>query len=203
VGTYFDKLRRLSWSRYVEEGYEMLKRTLIAIAVVALLATSAQALGPEPHTGGGNSPAIKVNLEKIEIGWPFEYKALDLCVIPVYMHVGYFVQVEKCNERKIKLVQVDCADIGKGGGDWPCYKDCENVKVRANFEVKLGLKKSKIGDVLKDWSAYFQGGDVVAGDGAWHTVTVCVDAWKAQLYKNAPGTSVKVGEVTITVKPNV
>lgn len=178
---------------------------MIVVAVVALLATSAQALGPDPHTGNhdGKGPSIKVNIQKLEIGWPFEYKALDLCVIPVYMHVGYFVQVEKCHERKIKLVQVECADIGKGGGDWPCYKDCEKVKIRANFEVKLGLKKDKIGDVIKDWSAYFNGADTVDASGNWNEVEVCVDAWKAQLFKNAPGTEIKVGEVTVTVKPNV
>ena len=183
----------------------MLKRTLIVVAVVALLATSAQALGPDPHTGGGNSPAIKVNLEKIEIGWPFEYKALNLCVIPVYMHVGYFVQVEKCNERKIKLVQVECSDpvMGKGDGDWPCYYDCENVKIRANFQVKLGLSKAKVGSVIDEWSAYFEGGDIVDANGGWNTITVCVKAWKARLYNNAPGTEIQVGTVTITVKPNV
>ena len=188
---------------YIEEGNEMLKRTLIVIAVVAFLATSAQALGPDPHTGGGNSPAIKVNVQKITIGWPFEYKALDLCVIPVYMNVGYFVQVEKCHERKIKLVQVECGDIGKGGGDWPCYKDCDKVKVRANFEVKLGLKKEKISDVIKEWSAYFNGGDTVDASGNWNEIEVCVDAWKAQLMKHAPGETVKVGNVILTVKPNV
>jgi hypothetical protein len=182
---------------------KMVKRTLIAIAVVGLLTTAAQALGPEPHTGGGNSPAIKVNLENIEIGWPFEYKALDLCTIPVYMHVGYYVQVEKCNERKIKLVQVDCGDIGKGGGDWPCYFDCENVKIRANFEVKLGLKFSTTGSVLDKKEAYFDGGNTVDASGDWNTIKVCVKAWKARLYKNVPGTQIKVGEITITVKPNV
>ena len=181
---------------------KMTKRILIAIAAVALLATSAQALGPDPHSNGDDkNPGIKVNNEKFDIGWPFEYKALDLCSIPVYMNVGYFVQVEKCNERKIKLQQVDCADIGKD--KWPCYKDCEDVKVRSNFEVKLGLRKEKIGDVIKDWNAYFQGGDVVPGDGGWHTVTVCVETWETQLLKHAPGSEVRVGTVILTVKPNV
>ncbi len=183
----------------------MVKRTLIAIAVVGLLATAAHALGPDPHYGtyDGKYQSIKVNIEKISIGWPFEYKALDLCVIPVYMHVGYYVQVEKCNERKIKLVQVDCGDIGKGGGDWPCYFDCENVNIRANFEVKLGLKFSTIGSVIDKSDKYFDGGDTVDASGNWNTIKVCVKAWKARLYKNAPGTEIKVGELTITVKPNV
>jgi heme/copper-type cytochrome/quinol oxidase subunit 2 len=181
----------------------MLKRTLIAIAVVALLATSsAQALGPEPHTGGGNSPAIKVNNVKMEIGWPFEYKALSLCVIPVYMNVGYYVQMEKCNERKIKLVQVECSDMEKGS-DWPCYQDCEDMKIRANFEVKLGTKLENKTGVIDKMAAYYKGGDIVDASGDWNTITVCVEAWKTKLYKSSPGSQVKVADLVITVKPNV
>ena len=180
----------------------MLKRTLIAVAVVALLATSAQALGPDPHTGGGNSPAIKVNIEQMHIGWPFEYKALDLCVIPVYMNVGYYVQVEKCNERKIKLVQVECGDMEKGS-DWPCYQDCEDVKVRANFEAKLGLDLRNLTSVIDGKAAYFKGTNIVDASGDWNTITVCVEAWKTKLWENSPGTQVKVGDLVITVKPNV
>ena len=187
---------------------KMIKRTFIAIAVVALLATSAQALGPDPHTGnmnGGKEQSIKVNIQKMQIGWPFEYKALDLCVIPVYMHVGYFVQVEKCYDRKIKLVQVECADVGKGSGDWPCYKDCEKLKIRANFEVKLGTKLTKIGSVIdgNNWRAYFKGNDTIDAVAGWQEVEVCVESWKSKLYNNAPGTEIKVGELHITVKPNV
>jgi hypothetical protein len=183
---------------------KMVKRTLIAIAVVALLATSAQALGPDPHTGNfQDGQSIKVNIQQMDIGWPFEYKALDLCTIPVYMHVGFFVQVYKCQDRKIKLVQVECGDIGKGGGDWPCYKDCEKVKVRANFEAKLGLSKSKEGGVLDQWSAYFNGTSTVDASGNWNEIEICVDAWKANLLKNTPGKEIKVGTVTLTVKPNV
>ncbi len=175
------------------------------IAVVAFLATSAHALGPDPHTGGGNSPAIKVNNVDMTIGWPFEYKALTICEIPVYMAVGYYVQVEKCNERKIKLVQVDCTDpvVGKGSGDWPCYYDCENVKIRANFEVKLGTAKVKIGSIIKDWSSSVTP-DVVGPSSGWSTVSVCVKAWKTQLWNAGEvGKQVRVGTIKLTVKPNV
>ena len=182
----------------------MTKRTLIAITVVALLATSAQALGPDPHTGKWDKQdSIKVNIQKLEIGWPFEYKALDLCVIPVYMHVGYFVQVFECHKRKIKLVQVECGDIGKGSGDWPCYKDCEKVKIRANFEVKVKPERVKDSDLIKDWKAYMNGGDIVDASGSWNELEVCVEAWKAQLIKHSPGMEVKVGSIRLTVKPNV
>jgi hypothetical protein len=180
----------------------MLKNTLIAVAVVALLATSAQALGPEPHTGGGNSPAIKVNNVNMEIGWPFEYKALSLCVIPVYMNVGYYVQVEKCNERKIKLEQVECSDMEKGS-DWPCYQDCEDVNIRANFEVKLGTSLQNKTGVIDKMEAYYKGGDIVDASGDWNTITVCVEAWKTKLWEQTPGSQVKVADLVITVKPNV
>ena len=190
---------------------KMVKRTLIAIAVVALLATSTQALGPDPHSPVDGDfdekhNSIKVNIVEMDIGWPFEYKALNLCVIPVYMNVGYFVQVHECTKRKIELRQVDCGDIGKKDEDWPCYLDCEDVKIRANFEVKLGLELAKNDagdDIIKDWDKYYDGADVVAGDGGWHTVSVCVKAWKAQLYKHNPGKKVQIGTLTVTVKPNV
>jgi hypothetical protein len=186
----------------------MLKRTLIAIAVVALLATSAaQALGPDPHTGKmDKNQGIKVDKMNMNIYWPFEYKALDLCAIPVFMDVGVMVQVEKCNERKIVLKQVECGDIGKNTqGDWPCYKDCEDLKVRANINVKLGLTKAaNDSGVLDKWTAYFKDGkDTVDGLAGWTTVTVCVDAWRARLYEAAPGDKIRVGTVTVTVKPNV
>ena len=187
---------------------KMIKRTLIAIVVVALLATSTQALGPDPHTGkfDKQSASIKVNIQKMEIGWPFEYKALDLCVIPVYLHVGYFVQVFECHKRKVKLVQVECADVGKGSNDWPCYKDCEKVKIRANFEVKLGLKLVREGSAItsnSNWKAYYVGDDVIAPSTGWKEVELCVEAWKANLLQESPGMEVKVGTVTLTVKPNV
>ena len=185
----------------------MAKRSLIAIAVAALLATSAQALGPDPHTGliDGMHQSIKVNIQKTDIAWSFEYKARDLCVIPVYMHVGYFVDVAECLIG-IKLAQVDCGEIGKDIGDWPCYLDCRNILIRANFEAKLGLRleKNRAGDdIIGEWDAYFGRGDVIAGDGRWHTKRVCVKAWKARLQNRSPGARVRVGKVTVTVKPNV
>ena len=183
---------------------KMVKRTLIAIAVLALVASAVQAAGPDPHFFEKDKDiSIKVNNEKLEIGWPFEYKALTICTVPVYMNVGYFVQIDNCEDRKIELKQVDCGDIGKGSGDWPCYFDCEDIKIRANFEVKMGTDKHKVGPVIDGWDAYYDGGDVVPGDGSWHTVKVCVKAWKAKLLESSPGEKVKVGDLDITVKPNV
>jgi hypothetical protein len=196
--------------RYFEEGNEMLKRTLIAVAVVALMAATVQAYGPDVETGKQDKhTGFKIHPIEMDIFWPFvEYQAIDLCQIPVKMEVGIFVQVEECNKRKIILKQVDCGDIGKSTqGDWPCYKGCENVKIRSNFDIKLGLKKAKIGPILDKWDAYYDGDSTVDGASGWKTVTVCVKAWRAKLYEQEvlgeAGEKVDVGTVTITVKPNV
>jgi hypothetical protein len=168
---------------------KMVKRSLIAIAVVALLATTVQA---------GYSPNLKYDDH-----WPYEYVAVDLCTIPVYMDVGLYVQIKDCDKRKIELKQVDCAEIDRESKDFPCYLDCEEFEIRANFEVKLGVKKAKADPTnLKDWDAYYDGEDTVPGDGNYYKRKVCVKAWKTEIWKSSPGDKVKVGEVTITVKPN-
>jgi len=184
---------------------KMIKRTLIAIAVVALLATSAHAALSEHYFPIGDSHAVKVDgKETVDFRWPYEisYKALVVCNIPIKMKVGMYVQVKDCKKKKIILEQVDCGDIGKGAGDYPCYLGCVSFDVRANFEVKMGQTLHKEGDVIADWSCYYDGGDVVPGDGDWHTMKVCVKAWKTAIYKASPGDEVSVGNIDITVKPN-
>ena len=179
----------------------MIKRTLIAIAVVALLATSAHAALDINYLPFGDHHAVKVDGSE-NVRWPYSYKSLVVCNIPIKMHVGMYVQVKDCKKKKIVLKQVDCGDIGKGAGDYPCYLGCVSFDVRANFEVKLGTSLHKSGDTIKDWNAYYDGGDVVPGDGDYHTMKVCVKAWKTQIYKAAPGDEVNVGSIDITVKPN-
>jgi len=81
------------------------------------------------------------------------------------------------------------------------------IKIRSNFDMKVGLKKSKVGSVLDKWSADIIGTDVVLGGAGWTTIKVCVEAWKAKLYEQKVlgnvGEKFEVGELTITVKPNV
>jgi uncharacterized protein involved in high-affinity Fe2+ transport len=179
---------------------KMIKRTLIAIAVVALLATSAHAALDIHYLPFGDHHAVKVDGSE-NVRWPYEYKALVVCNIPIKMHVGMYVQVQDCKKKKIVLKQVNCSDIGKGDGDYPCYLGCVEFNVRANFDVKLGSSLHKAGDVIADWSAYYDGGDTVAGDGDYHGVKLCVKAWKTAIYKAAPGDEVAVGSVDVTVKP--
>jgi len=190
----------------------MIKRTLMAIAVVGLLATSVYAAISDDtifyfHKDKGY--AVKVDgVDHPTIRWPYtiSYEALTVCTIPVKMHVGMYVQVENCDDKKIILEQLNCGDIGKGSGDFPCYRGCVDLNVRANFNVKMGATLHTSGDIIKggggDWSAYYDNGvDTVAGDGDYHGVKLCVKAWKSQIYKASPGDEVTVGSVDVTVKP--
>jgi len=178
----------------------MIKRTLIAIAVVALLATSVHAALTEHYFGPDDkSYAVKVD-GKDEVRWPYEYKALTVCTIPIKMHVGMYVQIKECKDKKIILQQVDCLDIGKGVNDFPCYLGCVSLDVRANFPVKMDAGLNKIGDTIADWDKYWEG-DTVVGDGEYHPVKVCVKAWNTVIWKAKPGDETDVGTIEIKVKP--
>lgn len=181
----------------------MLRKSLFAIAVLAFMVTTVQA---------GDTAENPI---KFDEGWPGElvpaywvYEEFELCQIPVYLKVGHFVELENCNKKKIVMEQVPCGDIGKPG-QFPCYLGCTNIKVRANFEVKLGTILYKKGDVIEGgffgdkWEAYYDGTDVIPAGGAWTTTTLCVKAWSADIFYADPGSETLVGEVAVTVKPNV
>jgi hypothetical protein len=187
-----------------------MKKTLIAMAAVILLASVAQAALEEYYFGPRDkNKAVKVDGNE-KVRWPFEYKELIVCSIPVKMSLGMWVEVEKCTDSgtKIVLEQVDCGDIGKGGSDWPCYLDCVKFRVRANFEVDLGAKltRNSAGEKVIDndkWGAYYNSGEIIPNDGEWHEAEVCLKVWKAKLYKGTPGDEVTLGTLDITAKPNV
>jgi len=192
----------------------MIKRTLIAIAVVALLATMAQAAWVEdpfqayPWDKVGNDySALKVDgKDNVDIRWPYEinYKPLPICNIPIKMKVGLFVQINKCKDKKIVLVQKSCGDIGKGAENYPCYYGCVTFDVRANFEVKLGANLKDKSDIIGDWEAYYESGQIVPAGGGWHPATLCVKAWNTKLWNadTSVGEEIGVGSVDVTVKPN-
>ena len=135
--------------RMFEREMKMIKKTLIAIALVAFLATfvhTAQGGIEEFYfekTGNGGHTSIKVEgKDKPTIRWPYEicYEKLDLCTIPIYMEVGMFVQIYECSKKKIILKQVSCESIGKESKHYPCYKDCEDLTVRSNMGVNTMTK---------------------------------------------------------------
>jgi len=185
----------------------MMKRTLIAIAVVALLTTTVSAAISDPWLGHvDKNRIVKVDgKDTPTIRWPYSinYTAITICTIPVYMEVGMYVEIEKCDEKKVVLKQVECGTIGKGSGDFPCYYGDVSFNARANFPAKFGVDREKVGDTIKDWSAGYDGGDTIDGDGNWHGLKIVVKAWKTQIWKAQPGDQVEVGKLHVTVKPNV
>jgi hypothetical protein len=77
------------------------------------------------------------------------------------MKVGHFVQITECYKRKIKLVQVDCKSIGRDGGDFPCYKGSDVIKVRSDFPAILNASIDKSGgdeDMLEEVKLYWENG---------------------------------------------
>lgn len=176
----------------------MVKKSLIAIAVVALLVATAQA---------GDSPNGSFKEDGM---WPYVYIEVDLCTLPVYMDVGYYVTIKDCNKLSVLLKQVDCESIDQAG-KFPCYQGCVRhsddgvgFDARANFDAIFGVRLDKVGEpaVLNETKTYFVGDNTIPGDGEWHKMEICIDAWKTNVYNDGPGDKVKVGEVTITVKPD-
>ena len=171
----------------------MVKKCMIALAVAALMAATVQAGAPAP---GGSI--------KRDGDWPWTYKAIDLCIMPIYMDVGHFVQLKDCSDREIHLKQVTCTSIGKNNtDDFPCYSDCEIIQVRANFPAIFAGRVDKIGPILKETKVTWAGDKFqINGTGGWEDLKVCVLAWKAEIWRaSEPAEKTQVGTLTITVKP--
>ncbi len=141
--------------------------------------------------------------DKTKEAW--KYKPIDLCMFPVSMDVGHFIQIKECNKRKIKLVQVDCESIGRDGGDFPCYEGSDVIEVRANFPAifNASLNKNEGEDMLKEVNLYWENGiNTIQGTGDWEELKLCLEAWNVEIWKSG-GTvgTVEIGEITIGVKP--
>ena len=178
----------------------MVKKCLIAIAVVALLVTTVQA--------GDDYPVIKTDDEVGNWPWTKIYDEVAICDIPVKLEVGHYVQLYKCNKLKIELVQVDCDTLqDNDSGDFPCYKDCVEIKARANFPATFGVDWHKSGpDIIEKHREYWKDDkDTIQGStGDYEKLTVCMEAWKVELWnagEGSPGEWVTVGKLTLTVKP--
>jgi hypothetical protein len=188
-----------------------MKKTLIAMVAVVLLASVAQAALTEYHWSKDKYAYTKVD-GKSEVRWPFEYKYLTICDMPVKMNIGVWVEVEKCDDKKIILEQVSCtADVMKegpttniGSGDFPCYHDCEKFKVRSNTQMELGTNLIKgSANVIDKWEGYYRSGNIVEPGASYTEATVCVKAWKAMLYNKNAGDEIEVGRLQITARPAV
>lgn len=207
-----------------------MRRTLTAIAVMVSLATTAQAGLEEYYFPIGDHNGIKVDGSET-VRWPVDFKDLPVYTIPIKMKLGMYVEISwpmgfdpidfddfvedfefkwdpndvtanKDKNRKIVLQQVLCSDIGRESSDWPCYFDCIDFKIRANFQVILGTELVKKGGIIDKWEAYFDGTNIISGSGEYEKVRVCVKTWKARL-QDVPAGERYVGKLLITVMPDM
>jgi hypothetical protein len=176
-----------------------LKRSLIALAVVAMLASCV------------NAGEIKAHC------WPCQFVALEITTIPVTVDVGYYVLIKDQNKLGIKVKQ-DSSNFKNFAG---CLN--QNGKTRmvvvTNFEIELAASVSKasgmegnfkvsLTDETSDASGGGYGGtaSIVVSPGTTN-VPVCVklEGNDKTLEKitlgNAPGSTTQIATVKITVKP--
>jgi hypothetical protein len=150
-----------------------MKKALIGMAVVALLAVSGQAGEIKTHD------------------WPCTFVALEITSIPVVMDIGYYVKIKDQDKLRIKLVQ-DEQDIHK-------FKGCVDMVVESNFALVLSCSINKTGAIAGDYSCSLDPSSVGAGS---NTVKVCATLTNANLTGQPAGTKdVQVATVKIKVKP--
>jgi len=176
----------------------MLKKCLLAIAVVAFLAAIVQA---DTRQYKGDP-------------WPTVYKPVEMCTIPVYIEVGWWIEIKDCQDLEITLEQVNCSEleiVNKDADDWPCYEGCEKFKVRTNFEAELDLEFDHDSDIINkhdegifnetsgDWEDPF----IVSPDADWQEFEICINAWVVERWESTAdaGDDEKVGDLIIWVVP--
>jgi len=132
-----------------------------------------------------------------------KYDPIEIGTFPVLMKVGHYVQLSDAGKIQIKLEQVNCPS----GRDFPCYEGCVTIKVRANFPAILSASLNKSGgdvDMLEEMNLYWENGvnTIQGGTGGWEELKLYLEAWNVEIWKSG-GTlgTVKVGEITINVKP--
>jgi hypothetical protein len=116
---------------------------------------------------------------------------------PIKMKIPWFIDITNQEGWEILLEQVECAALGRGAGDWPCFKGCNDLKVATNFNCTLlcGVNRKYL-DGMWDCSVSPEDVDIPGG-----TATVCVELWKADLLSMPPGETMHVADVDIYVKP--
>jgi len=179
----------------------MLKRSLIAVAVVAMLAS------------GVNAGEIKAHC------WPTQFVALEITTIPVVVDIGYYVIIKDQTKLGIKVVQMAdnlksfCGCLNRNG--------ITKMDVITNFDMKLAASVTKASGIEGTMKVSLDSTDTACATGNFGTsaeiavtapgakVPVCVklegnDKTLASIAaKGQPGTkNVQIGTVKITVKPS-
>jgi len=151
----------------------MLKRSLIAVAALLMLAGAVQAGEIKTHN------------------WPCEFIYQEITQIPVTMDIGFWVRIKDQNKLGIKLSQKE--------GSVHDFAGCTNMVVETNFAITLKCSITATGAVGGKYSCSVDPAEVQP-PGA--TVKVCAELKDADLGAQAGGTkNVKVANVKILVKP--
>jgi len=151
----------------------MLKRSLIAVVAVAVLATVAQAGYIKTHD------------------WPTTYVPQELTSIPVIVDVGYYVKVMD-QTKTIKMHQLTGAPTNFSGNT--------TIKVRTNFNLTLSCAINPKGNVTaSSWGCSLSPENVDAGTTTDVVVTATANGLAVE---NVPAnTEVEVATVKISVVP--
>ncbi|MHC4633068.1 MAG: hypothetical protein ACYS9C_17625 [Planctomycetota bacterium] len=141
--------------------------------------------------------------------WPVEYKKIEICRIPIWMEVGFWVEIKDCEDAEILLVQEDCLEVGRKENEFPCYKGCTNIRVRTNFEASLDGDVSGEQIEMSAKERFTGAGQtdkeplILPGDGNWHEIEACVIAYNVELWDFHPaaGTKEEIAYLKIRIKP--
>ncbi len=149
----------------------MLKRSLIAVAAVAVLASIA--------------PAGEIKLHN----WPTKFVPQEIATIPVVMDVGFWVRIKDQDKLKIKLNQVSVHE----------YSGCTNMTVQCNFDLSLSCSIAATGAVGGKYSCSLSPADVAAPGGTVEVCATLKDANLGD--QPGGSKNVNVATVTIKVVP--
>jgi len=161
----------------------MKKSLLLGVVAVALLGLPALA-GEQKYEGWVTHTVVTYDPQYVDD-------------FPVKMVIPWYIKIVNQKDWEITLDQVDCANLGRGSGDWPCFKGCKDLVIATNFDCTLlcGVNKTYLAG---NWGCSVSPQDVDKPGG---TTTVCVKLWKADLLGAQPGQNMHVADIDIYVKP--
>jgi hypothetical protein len=172
----------------------MLKKLVFVGALLLITSASYAAVPTSGFTGvdveewDGNA-----NIKGESWSWPAEYKYMPVCVIPVKMDVGFWIRVLGCKDCVIKLHQ---DAIRTYSGNTTLTIQCNvNIQLKVSFSKNSGMPAMDNSTSITPSSLAAPGGDVV--------VALTLSNVDIAGFKTGIGTTIEVGKVTITVRPDV
>jgi len=165
---------------------KMLKKSLFVAAALAMLAVAAQAGEIKLYTWPQTTPE---NIKQ------------ELCQIPIYMDVGFWIKCINEDKNKITLTQKD----------YHTYEGCTTVNFQSNFNAVLSCELLTVAGSNITFKTSGTGKSscslepkTVDGNGVVAPVQVCVTLTEVDYSKVPGGTkNVLVAKCKISVVPNL